>query len=86
MIAKDDVEQCRIDLEACLGRKVKLRSNGGRKRVIIHEGILDSCYPNVFTVRCDRKQGKYPELISFSYVEILTSAVEVAVQQNVIPS
>ncbi len=80
MIAKNDVEQCRSDLKACLGRKVKLRSNGGRKRVIIHEGILDSCYPNVFTVRCDRKQSKYPELISFSYVDILTEAVEVAVE------
>lgn len=80
MIAKNDVEQCRSDLTACLGRKVKLRSNGGRKRIIIHEGILDSCYPNVFTVRCDRKQSKYPELISFSYVDILTETVEVAVE------
>ncbi len=86
MIAKNDVEQCRTDLIACLGRKVKLRSNGGRKRIIIHEGILDSCYPNVFTVRCDREQSKYPELISFSYVDILTEAVEVAVEHSSISS
>ena len=26
MIAKNDVEQCRTELIACLGRKVKLRS------------------------------------------------------------
>lgn len=84
MIAKDDVVQCRSDLRDCVGRKVKLRSNGGRKRIIIHEGILDNCYSNVFTVRCSREGGKYPELISFSYVDILTEAVEVAVQANTI--
>ena len=41
MIVKADIDQCRRDLEACLGRKVRLRTSGGRKRVIIREGILE---------------------------------------------
>lgn len=81
MIVKSDLEQCRKDLQACLGRKVHLRSSGGRKRVVIREGILENCYPNVFTVRCVR-DNKNTELISYSYVDILTQAVEIAVEPD----
>ncbi|MGI6076620.1 MAG: Veg family protein [Fastidiosipilaceae bacterium] len=81
MIVKADIDQCRRDLEACLGRKVRLRTSGGRKRVIIREGILENCYPNVFTVRCVR-DNENTELLSYSYVDILTETVEVAVEPD----
>ncbi|HHX37416.1 MAG TPA: Veg protein [Clostridiaceae bacterium] len=80
-MVKADIDQCRRDLEACLGRKVRLRTSGGRKRVIIREGILENCYPNVFTVRCIR-DNENTELLSYSYVDILTEAVEVAVEPD----
>ncbi len=82
MIVRDDVESCRKGMTAYLGKRVRLKSSGGRKRTIIHDGILESCYPNVFTVRCDSKYS-YPEMISFSYVDILTKVVEVAVESKV---
>ncbi len=79
MIVKTDLDACKRDLEHFIGRKIRLTSNGGRKRTIIHEGILDHCYPNVFTVRCCRKNSDtYQEIISYSYVDILTKVVEVA--------
>lgn len=81
MIVKADLEQCRKDMQACLGRRVRLRSSGGRKRTIVREGILESCYPNVFTVRCNRG-AEDSELVSYSYVDILTKAVEVAVEAD----
>lgn len=81
MIVKADLEQCRRDLQTCLGRKVRLRSSGGRKRVVIREGILENCYPNVFTVRCAR-DNQHTELLSYSYVDILTETVEVAVEPD----
>lgn len=79
MIVKTDLDSCRKDIQACIGRKVMLRSNGGRKRTIVQEGILDSCYPNVFTVRCSKKDA-YQEMISYSYVDILTRVVEMAIE------
>ncbi len=81
MIVKTDVDACKRDLENYLGRVIRLTSNGGRKRTIVHEGILDHCYANVFTVRCtnyEESKTTYEEVISYSYVDILTKVVEVA--------
>ncbi len=82
MIVKSDLETCRKDMQTNIGKRIRLRSNGGRKRTIVQEGILDSCYPNVFTVRCT-KMNKYSELVSFSYIDVLTRVVEIAVDAEV---
>ncbi len=81
MIIREDIEQCRRDMQTCIGKRVRLRSSGGRRRVIVREGVLESCYPNVFTVRC-RRDGNTTELLSYSYVDILTDALEVAVRPD----
>jgi uncharacterized protein Veg len=81
MIVKSDLDTCRKGMEACIGKWIRLRSNGGRKRTIIQEGILDCCYPNVFTVRCS-KRNAYQETVSYSYVDVLTRVVEVAVEPD----
>ena len=81
MIVRNDVDSCRKGMEAYVGKRVRLKSNGGRKRKIIHDGILESCYPNVFTVRC-LNQNSYQETISYSYVDVLTKVVEVAVESR----
>lgn len=81
MIAKTDLDSCRKDMENFVGKRVRLKSNGGRKRTIIQVGVLDSCYPNVFTVRCSRSNA-YQEMVSYSYIDVLTRAVEVAVESE----
>ena len=79
MIVKSDLDACRKDLEEHIGSRIRLTSNGGRKRTIVHEGILDHCYPNVFTVRCTRPSSNTAqEVVSYSYVDILTKVVKVA--------
>ena len=81
MIVKADLDTCRKGMEAYVGKKVRLRSNGGRKRTIIQEGILESCYPNVFTVRCS-KCNAYQEMVSYSYIDILTRVVEINIEPD----
>lgn len=83
MIIKSELELCKRDMEACVGRKVRLKSNGGRKRTIIREGIVEHCYPKVFTVRCIRENHEDPEMVSYSYVDVLTDTVEVAVAPEI---
>ena len=79
MIVKSDLEACKHDLETFVGRRIRLTSNGGRKRIIVHEGVLDHCYPNVFTIRCNRRNvDGVSEVISYSYVDVLTKVVEIA--------
>ncbi len=86
MIIKSDLDACRRDIEACVGRKVRLTTNGGRRRTVIREGVLECCYPNVFMVRCIQKRQhvnpnkpRETELVSFSYVDVLTRVVELEV-------
>ncbi len=79
MIAKSDLDSCRRDMQSYIGRTVRLKSNGGRKRTIVQVGVLDCCYPNVFTVRCP-KPNAYQETVSYSYVDILTRVVEIALE------
>ena len=79
MIVKTDVDECKRRLEAYIGRTVRLTSNGGRKRIIVHEGILDHCYPNMFTVKCNRKvSGASQEVVSYSYIDVLTKVIHIA--------
>ena len=85
MIAKTDLDSCRRDMETFVGKRVRLKSNGGRKRTIIQVGILDNCYPNVFTVRCSRSNA-YQEMVSYSYIDVLTRAVEIAVETEALES
>ena len=75
MIAKSDLDICRRGMQACVGRRVRVKSNGGRKRTVVHEGVLDSCYSKVFMVRCPVSSA-YNEMVSFSYVDLLTKVVE----------
>lgn len=81
MIVKADLDTCRRGMEAYVGKRVRLRSSGGRKRTIIQEGVLENCYPNVFTVRCS-KHNAYQEMISYSYIDILTRVVEINIEPD----
>ena len=85
MIVKADLDICRRGMQSYIGKRIKLRSNGGRKRTIIQEGILDRCYPNVFTVRCSKDNASYQETVSFSYIDILTRVVEIAIEPDTEP-
>ncbi len=76
LIEKSDLRICRSGLQERIGRKIWLKSKGGRKRTIIHEGYLDNCSSNVFTVRCPVSSA-YDEYVSFSYVDVLTKVVEI---------
>ena len=79
MIIKSDIDMCKGKLETLIGKRVRLTSNGGRKRLIIYEGIVECCYPNVFTMRCDNEAGKQ-SIVSFSYIDVLTRAVRIKVE------
>ncbi len=81
MIIRSDIDMCKNKIESLIGKRVRLTSNGGRKRLIIYEGIVEHCYPNVFTVRCERDNAK-EDVVSYSYIDVLTRAVRVSVEMT----
>lgn len=78
----NSVTRIRKDLEQCIGKKVILKANKGRKRTTTREGILESAYPNLFVVKIANEYDSVRR-VSYTYSDILTSTVEVTVCEEV---
>ncbi len=76
MIEKDDLIQVKCFIEACVGQKIQLKANKGRKKSIVREGIIENTYPSIFVIKF---QNGYEatRTISYSYTDVLTKAVEI---------
>lgn len=64
-------------LESRLGNRVLLTAQAGRKRKTERKGILRETYHSVFVVDLDQDENAF-ERVSYSYVDVLTSSVEVS--------
>ncbi|AUS98468.1 Veg protein [Clostridium thermosuccinogenes] len=78
MIEKCDLFQIKKDIETCIGEKVQLKANKGRKKAVIREGIIENSYPSIFIVKFENEY-ETTRRVSYSYTDILTKAVEVVV-------
>lgn len=78
MIEKQELNQIKKDIESYRGYKVQLRTNKGRKKAFIREGVIENSYPSVFVVKFENEYDT-TRRVSFSYTDILTKAVEMVV-------
>ncbi|MFD1066927.1 biofilm formation stimulator Veg [Oceanobacillus locisalsi] len=62
-------------LDGQVGKRLRLRANGGRRKTIERCGILAETYPSVFIVELDQDENAF-ERVSYSYTDILTETVE----------
>ncbi|MFU0791255.1 biofilm formation stimulator Veg [Cerasibacillus sp. JNUCC 74] len=62
-------------LEGQVGKRLKLKANGGRRKTIERSGILAETYPSVFIVELDQEENAF-ERVSYSYADVLTETVE----------
>lgn len=76
LATRDTLTELRKSVESCLGQKVVLKTNKGRKRVFVKEGVLEEVYPSIFVVRIDRGLNS-ERRVSYSYSDILTETVEI---------
>lgn len=75
MAAKKALVEIKEDLDACVGKKFRLRANRGRKKFFERVGILESTYPHVFVIKLEGGQES-SRRVSFSYTDVLTETVE----------
>lgn len=78
MAGKNDLLEIKRNIEVCIGEKVQLKSNKGRKKTVIREGIIENTYPNIFTVKFENEYDM-TRRVSYSYTDILTNAIELVV-------
>jgi uncharacterized protein Veg len=81
MIDKADLHHIKNTIENCIGLKIQLKSNKGRKKSMINEGILENTYQSIFVVKYNTEFDT-TRRISFSYTDVLTKSVEVVVYKD----
>lgn len=62
-------------LEGLTGRRLRVRANMGRSKIIEREGVLTQAHPQLFIVEVDEKRGRTARQ-SYQYVDVLTGTVE----------
>lgn len=78
LLEKNNLAKIRKNVEDCVGKKVILKANKGRKKTTVKEGILEEAYPSLFVVRiCN--QFDSVRKVSYTYSDILTETVEVTI-------
>jgi uncharacterized protein Veg len=82
------VDTIHTTLDAFTGKRLKLRANMGRSKIIEREGTLIQAHPSLFIVEVDEKRGRKARQ-SYQYVDVLTGTVELtdpASGENLFPA
>ncbi|MGB9780206.1 Veg family protein [Caldanaerobacter sp.] len=77
---RSTLDEIKKQLEQHVGSRVRLKTNGGRKKTIIKEGLLEKTYPSIFIVVLDGQGAT--RRVSYSYSDILTETVELTVMDE----
>ena len=76
------LESIRRALEAKIGRKVRVTTKEGRKKIVVRKGVIENTYPNLFVIRFDGVDVQQPNRISYSYIDVLTHNIELAIYRQ----
>ncbi|MCR6516124.1 MAG: Veg family protein [Clostridium sp.] len=60
-------------IEGHLGEKVTLKANGGRKKILVNDGVIESVYPSIFVIRLENDTQR---TVTYSYSDVLTQTVQ----------
>lgn len=69
------VDEIRDELVSLQGKRVRVRANMGRSRVIERSGTLVGAHPSLFVIEVEERRGRTARQ-SYQYVDVLTSTVE----------
>ena len=69
------ISKVRASVHQQCGNRVKIQLDRGRNKVDIQEGVIQKAYPSVFTILVDDEQDNAPQLLSFSYTDIITKNI-----------
>ena len=71
-----DIRQIIDKIKSLKGENVTMEVQKGRNRIEKYQGIIESVYPSIFTVKLDGESAKKSSL-SYSYSEVLCGDVRV---------
>ena len=62
------------DIESHVGERVTLKANGGRRKVLVNNGVIEKTYPSIFVIRLDNDNTR---TVTYSYSDVLTKTVQI---------
>ena len=69
----NQMEIIKNELKSHVGKKIIVKANKGRKKIVTRKGILKAIYPSLFVV--DVFNGDEVVTSTFTYSDVLTSTV-----------
>ena len=69
------ISKVRASVHQQCGNRVKIQLDRGRNLVDIQEGVIQKAHPRAFTILVDDEQDNAPQLLSFSYTDIITKDI-----------
>lgn len=74
MQVNESILAIRQEVEQNIGRKVILRADKGRKRIVTSEGVIENAFDDVFTIRVSNEYD-VARTVSYTYTDVLTETV-----------
>lgn len=68
------------ELKSHIGKRIIVKANKGRKKIITRRGVLKAIYPSLFVV--DLFNGNEIITSSFTYSDVLTSTVKLTILED----
>ncbi len=69
------LEVLRNQVEENIGKKVVIKADKGRNKIITKTGVIENVFPSLFTIKITN-EFEQERTISFTYSDLLTSTVE----------
>ena len=62
------------DIESHVGERVTLKANGGRRKILVNNGIIEKTYQSIFVIRLESDNNR---TVTYSYSDVLTKTVQI---------
>lgn len=72
------LDSIKNEVKENVGKRVILKADRGRKRIITREGVIEDAFGEVFTVRVNN-DFNVERTVSYTYTDILTSTVKLTI-------
>ncbi|WP_255784617.1 Veg family protein [Mediannikoviicoccus vaginalis] len=69
------LEVLKNQVEENIGKKVVIKADKGRNKIITKTGVIENVFPSLFTIKITN-EFEQERTISFTYSDLLTSTVE----------
>lgn len=73
-----NLEYLKSQVQKNIGKKVVVKADKGRNKIITKTGIIENVFPSLFTIKVVNEFDQ-ERTVSYTYTDLLTSTVELQI-------